>query len=227
MKDHTLMQAIARANRVTSFKINDVTKLNGEIVDYYNVFRSMKKALKNYARGEEGLEDAPVKEKSELFRLLDEAVEQGMNFCQQKGIDLNAVLDKKTVFRNIDIFKEYADILLEKDEWRKAFNVYDNTISSLYEACKPEILVRQQQPLIFAFQYLRGVIDSIIEQKDIDAVSLKIAELLDESVVVDDSQKFNAKEYQAEFQIVQKGKTWDLSKINFEKLKEEFKQAHL
>jgi len=86
-------------------------------------------------------------------------------------------------------------------------------------------LTRQQQPLIFAFQYLRGVIDSIIEQKDIDAVSLKIAELLDESLVVDDTQKFNAKEYQTEFQIVQKGKTWDLSKINFEKLKEEFKRV--
>ena len=38
MKDHTLMQAIARANRVTPFKINNVTKRNGEIVDYYNVF---------------------------------------------------------------------------------------------------------------------------------------------------------------------------------------------
>jgi type I restriction enzyme R subunit len=225
MKDHTLMQTIARANRVTSFKINGVTKLNGEIVDYYNVFRSMKKALKDYAQGGEGLEDAPVKEKSELFRLLDEAVEQGMGFCQEKGIDLNAVLDKKTVFRNIDIFKEYADILLGKDEWRKAFNVYDNTISSLYEACKPEILARQQQPFIFAFQYLRGVIDSIIEQKDIDAVSLKIAELLDESVVVDDTVKFPSKEQQAEYRIIQKGKTWDLSKINFEKLKEEFKQA--
>ena len=225
MKDHTLMQAIARANRVTSFKINGVTKLNGEIVDYYNVFRSMKKALKDYAQGEDGLENAPIKEKSELFRLLDEAVEQGMAFCLEKGIDLNAVLDKKTVFRNIDIFKEYADILLGKDEWRKAFNVYDNTISSLYEACKPEILVRQQQPLIFAFQYLRGVIDSIIEQKDIDAVSLKIAELLDESVVVDDSVKFSSKEHQAEYRIVQNGKIWDLSKINFEKLREEFKQA--
>jgi type I restriction enzyme R subunit len=43
-KDHTLMQSIARANRVTSFKINGVEKKTGEIVDYYNVFRSMKKA---------------------------------------------------------------------------------------------------------------------------------------------------------------------------------------
>ncbi len=50
MKDHTLMQSIARANRVTPFQINGVVKRNGEIVDYYNVFRNMKKALNAYAR---------------------------------------------------------------------------------------------------------------------------------------------------------------------------------
>ena len=50
MKDHTLMQTIARANRVTSHKIKGyngkyIEKKNGEIVDYYNVFRNMKKAF--------------------------------------------------------------------------------------------------------------------------------------------------------------------------------------
>ena len=54
MKDHTLMQTIARANRVTSWKINGVEKKNGEIVDYYNVFRNMKKALKDYAQARKG-----------------------------------------------------------------------------------------------------------------------------------------------------------------------------
>ncbi len=62
MKDHSLMQAIARANRVSSYQIAGVTKKNGEIVDYYNVFRNMKKALKDYARGDDG-QNAPVREK--------------------------------------------------------------------------------------------------------------------------------------------------------------------
>ena len=39
--------AIARANRVTSWKIDGKEKKNGEIVDYYNVFRNMRKALKD------------------------------------------------------------------------------------------------------------------------------------------------------------------------------------
>ena len=56
MKDHTLMQTIARANRVTSWKIYDKEKKNGEIIDYYNVFRNMRKALKDYAQGNDGKE---------------------------------------------------------------------------------------------------------------------------------------------------------------------------
>ena len=39
---------------------------------------------------------------------------------------------------------------------------------------------------VAVFQYLRGVLDAIIEQKDIDAVALRVGELLDESPVVDD-----------------------------------------
>jgi type I restriction enzyme R subunit len=227
MQGHTLMQTIARANRVTSWKIKGVEKRNGEIVDYYNVFRNMKEALKDYAQGGDENEP-PVKEKAELFRLLDDAIEQGLVFCQEKEIALREVLGNEDVFKNIGRFNLFADTLLTNDEWRKGFNVYENTISSLYEACKPEIMGRGKYSRVrevAAFQYLRGVIDSLIEQKDIDAISLKIAELLDESVVVNDAEAFTARQYSAEYQIIQKGKTWDLSKINFDKLREEFKQA--
>lgn len=227
MQGHTLMQTIARANRVTSWKIGGVEKRNGEIVDYYNVFRNMKKALKDYALGQDE-NNLPVREKAELFVLLDEAIEQGLAFCHEKNVALREVLGNDDLFKSLGQFNMFADALLANDEWRKAFNVYENTISSLYEACKPEIMGRGKQGKgreVAAFQYLRGVIDSLIEQKDIDAISLKIAELLDESVVVNDAEAFKAQQYSAEYKIIQKGKTWDLSKINFDKLREEFKQA--
>ncbi len=225
MKDHTLMQTIARANRVSSFVINGVSKRNGEIVDYYNVFRNMKKALKDYAQGEEGLDDVPVQDKSELFVLLDDAIAQAQAFCLSKNIDLTRVLDSDEVFKNIEAFNEFANILLEKDAWRKEFYVYQNTVDSLYEACKPEVLSQPPRRLVLVLDYLRGVIDVFIGAADIDAISRKITDLLDESVVVDNAEKFTQKEHGAEFQIVQKGRVWDLSKLNFEKLKEEFAQA--
>ncbi|MDD5343053.1 MAG: DUF3387 domain-containing protein, partial [Smithella sp.] len=221
MKDHTLMQTIARANRVTSYTIDGVIKANGEIVDYYNVFRSMKKALSEYAVGDE--KDSPVQDKDNLFDLLDDALAQGQAFCTALDIDLQKVLDGRETFSKLKIFKSFADKLLEKDDYWKEFKVYENTISSLYEACKPEILQKNTRLLIPVFQYLRGVVDSIIGEVDIDAVRQKIGELLDESIVAANNE-LPVYEKEPSLQIIKKGKTFDLSKMNFEKLKEEFKE---
>ena len=223
MKDHSLMQTIARANRVTSWKINGVEKKNGEIVDYYNVFRNMREALKDYAQGQEGQDEPPVREKRELGKLLEDSIAQGMAFCREKEIDLDVVLRGKDIFKNVRQFEAYADKLLSNDEWRKAFAVYENTITSLYEACKPEILGSPVVRPVAVFQYLRGVVDAIIEQKDIDAISVRIGELLDESLVVDQAEFVH--EHKAEYRIKQSGKTWDLSRIDFEKLREDFQHA--
>ena len=138
---------------------------------------------------------------------------------------MREVLGGNDVFEKLGLFNVFANTLLANDEWRKSFNVYENTITSLYEACKPDVLGRGKAREVAVFQYLRGVIDSLIEQKDIEAISLKIAELLDESVVVNEAEAFKARQHSAEYQIIQKGKVWDLSKINFDKLREEFKRA--
>jgi type I restriction enzyme, R subunit len=221
MKDHTLMQTIARANRVTSWKIDDKEKKNGEIIDYYNVFRNMRKALKDYALGQDGQEGMPVQEKDELFKLLNDAIAQGMEFSTSIGVDLQSLLNSKEVFKNVSTFEDYANTMLTKDEWRKGFAVYENTITGLYEACKPEILGKPVVRVVAVFQYLRGVLDAIVEQTDIDAVAVRVGELLDESLIVDEST--GLKDDALKYRITQSGKTWNLSKIDFEKLREDFK----
>ena len=95
----------------------------------------------------------------------------------------------------------------------------------MYEACKPEVLSHGKGRTVSAFQYLRGVMDTIVEQADVDSAVRRLGELLDESVVVDKAETFKAKQFDAEYKIVQRGKAWDLSKVNVEKLREEFKQA--
>ena len=230
MKDHTLMQTIARANRVSAHTIRGVNKTNGEIVDYYNVFRNMKRALADYALGNDGKgdgkkSDLPVQEKSDLFELLEDAIGNGIAFCKEHNIDLESVLSGKDIFKNLSQFSAFANILLERDDRRKTFVVYDNTITALYEACKPEILRPSDWSLrqsVAPFQYLRGIIERQIDQVDIDSINLQIGELLDQSVVAE-TQDFQTKEYSAEYKILQKGKIWDLSQMNFETLKTEFK----
>ncbi|MES0491569.1 MAG: type I restriction endonuclease subunit R [Leptospirales bacterium] len=232
MKDHTLMQTIARANRVSGYSVNGVVKNNGEIMDYYNVFRNMKKALKDYAIGSDDSDDLtddegdndPVMKKSVLFTLLDSAIQEGIAFCKTQGIDLEKVLEQKEAFKKIHQLKDFANQLLKTDQTKKQFFVYENTVSSLYEACKPEILSEQFRPMVPVFQYLRGIIDSIVDQTDIDSVVERITALLDQSVVTLDNVN-EVREPGAVYHIQKKGKVWDLSKIDFEKLKEEFKQV--
>lgn len=222
MKDHTLMQATARANRVNSHTINGVSKRNGEIVDYYNVFRNMRKALADYALGEGEKEEEPVQDKSQLFTLLDDALQQGCDYCKKIGINLQDALDAGGAFSKVAVFKAFADKLLEKDAYRKEFYVYENTISSLYEACKPEIIKSNYRPLIAVFQYLRGVVDGIIGESNIEKVKLKISELLDQSIVTANEDSF-INDPTLEYQ-VKEGRVLDLSKIDFDKLKADFKE---
>jgi type I restriction enzyme R subunit len=226
MKNHTLMQTIARANRVTSHTINHITKTNGEIIDYYNVFRNMQQALAAYALGNDktiNQTNSPIQEKSNLFELLDDAIAQGISFCQDHNIDLERILTAQETFKKLTQFNQFADILHAKDDRRKSFVVYENTITALYEACKPEILTNPR-PLVSVFQYLRDIVDRKIDRADINSITLRITGLLDESIVTDDN-RLKAKEYGAEYNIVQTGKIWDLSQTNFEQLKTEFKSA--
>ena len=67
MRNHTLMQTIARANRVFP------GKHSGLIVDYANVFASLEKALAIYAKGQGGT--TPVRDKQQLVEELRKAVE--------------------------------------------------------------------------------------------------------------------------------------------------------
>lgn len=222
-KDHTLMQTIARANRVSAHLIGGVEKRHGEIIDYYGVFGRLKRALKDYGQGEEGSEP-PVRDKAELLRLLEEAIDQACVFCLEKEIDLRSVFARKEAFGKLDQFMTWANILLAKDEWHRGFGVHDNIITGLYEACKPEVLGQPVVRMVAVVQYLRGLIDSIIEQQDIESAQRRIGKLLDESVVVGDGGLPMA-EGEAAYMIRQNGRHWDLSRIDFDKLREEFKET--
>ena len=83
MRNHTLMQTIARANRVFP------GKHNGVIVDYANVFASLEKALAIYGAGKGG--KTPVKDKKELVVALRQSVDAATLFCASKGVVLAAI----------------------------------------------------------------------------------------------------------------------------------------
>lgn len=221
MKMHTLMQAIARANRVIE------GKKNGLVVDYFGVFRNLKEALSVYAEttsDEEGNEEEkfPVKDFDELLALLEEAIQEAKSYCLGKGVDIQKVLDiGEKGFKEISLFEDYADILLENDEMKKQYNLYTNSIISLYDSARPEIYdylkLKQSKEV---FEYLKNVVNRNQDSDKLDRVKQKITDLLDTSVlstgdlVEDPKVVYRIKDAQ---QI-------DLSKLDIGKLKEEFQK---
>ncbi len=233
MKDHTLMQTIARANRITDFTINNKPKMNGLIVDYYNVFRNLKKAFSLYGGGniddknaKSG--DTPAQEKDHLYVLLQEAIDECYAFCLNLNVNLNEIRQSSLVFNKIALFDEFANAILVKDEQKKQFIIYDNTIDALYDACKPEILGRRRDfPLAAIIHYLREVIDGKADRSDLESAKRRISQLLNDSIVAEDTPTTNnqvAAEPLSKYGI-QAWKMIDLSKLDVEKLRLEYKQA--
>jgi len=83
MRNHTLMQTIARANRVFP------GKHSGMIVDYANVFVSLEKALAIYGAGSGG--ERPVRDKAKLVAELRKAVDAATTFCATQQVILPAI----------------------------------------------------------------------------------------------------------------------------------------
>lgn len=237
MKDHTLMQTIARANRVTDHLIHGKPKKNGLIVDYYNVFRNLKKAFASYGGGSRSTDDndSPVKEKDNLYELLKNAINECVAWCESIGVDLSEIERSNTVFQNLSLFDDYADIILQTDQQKQQFKVYDNTIDALYDACKPEILKRKKEfAMKNVIHYLRDVIDGRADRTNLDTAKRRISELLDESIIaqeeVKDKPEDDKKEPDSNFSETKKyyitaWKAIDLSKLNIEKLRTQYKEA--
>ncbi|AWK51619.1 deoxyribonuclease [Clostridium beijerinckii] len=210
MKGHTLMQTIARANRVY------VGKENGIIVDYLDIFKYLKRALADYGTDEEGV--MPVKDIHKLLDQLNQTIEITVQYCFELGVDFKLVIGQADTFKKLDNFESFANIILGNDEWKNEFKVYSNTVELLYESLRPDIFKMDfDNSLKEAILYLRGIIDGKIRPEKLEAARIKIDQLLDQSILV--------AEEKATYSIVTTGKEIDLSKLNIDELRAQFKMT--
>ena len=213
MKGHTLMQAIARANRVYP------GKPCGIIVDYVNVFKYMQKALTEYAAGDDGTE-FPAKDIDQLIVLLNSAVDEADDFLLSLGIDIGAIVAEASTLDRLDLLREAYNTIISNDENKDKFKVILNTLMNLYEASRPEIFEKNWQNEKFSpLAYLYGLFCHTIDDEKINRARLRMAQVLDTSVF---SQK--AEDNDAGL-VIHQGKVIDLSKVDVEELKKEIKVA--
>jgi type I restriction enzyme R subunit len=186
LKSHTLMQTIARANRVFN------GKSAGQVVDYINIFSSLQEALGMYGGGVadgEGkyLVDSPAVDKSELVAALGIAIGELQVFLNSKNIDLSAIISSPADgFAKLTLLDNASEILLEpknKDE----FTAFLRQINRIFKAIMPDDSANQYVPCRIAiniiYSQMRLKSGLTIDDEDVlDVIRNQVNELLDESI---------------------------------------------
>ena len=218
MKGHTLMQAIARANRVYP------NKPCGLVVDYVNVFKYMKKALSEYATGNDGTE-FPAKDIDQLIEYIDGTIFEADGYLNSMNIDLEKIIADSNTLDKLDLLRDAYNKIVAKDESKDKFKVILNTLVNLYEASKPEIFEKGWSNDKFApLIYLHGLLHNTIDDDKVARARLRMNQILDGSITANKDFITYVREQSSPYTV--KGtKAIDLSKIDVEKLKKEIKVA--
>jgi type I restriction enzyme R subunit len=204
LRNHTLMQTIARANRVFREKVN------GLIVDYVGVFRDLQKALAIYAGGGVGGQ-TPVQEKKELIELLKKAIAETAEFCTGLGIDVEGLL-KLEKLKGVRALGEAREAILVNDDSRKKYLALTGRVRVLYQAILPDPRAGQFSPKYALFQLLAEMIRSLADPVDISGVMAAIEKVLDASI-------------SPTYFIKDGPKKLDLSRIDFDAIRRHFKTS--
>lgn len=209
MRNHTLMQTIARANRVFPDKVN------GLIVDYIGVFRDLQRALAIYGAAsgggvEEG--ETPVQPKAALVEQLRKAIAQTTAFCTELRINLSQ-LQNAQGFERIRLVSDAVEAILINDESKQQYLTLTRNVTKLYKAILPDPTANQFVSIQYLFTVIAERIRSLNPEVDITDITEAVEELLDESITA------------VEYVIREPSQLVDLSRIDFEALKARFEQG--
>jgi type I restriction enzyme R subunit len=207
MRNHTLMQTIARANRVFP------GKHSGMIVDYANVFASLEKALAIYGPGGGG--GGPVKDKAKLVADLRRAVDTATTFCATRQVILPAI--EQLAIGSLERLQRIDDAvnaLISPDPLRREFCGHERLVSTLYDAVKPDPAALEFAARVASIAAIADAIRTKLNPNptDITEVMGDIGKLLDASITGVDMPAKPAP-------------VMDLSKIDFEALRSRFKES--
>ena len=205
MKAHSLMQAIARANRVYPGK--DF----GLIVDYNGMLKSLREALAQYALGDDGAGDEEIVEPiEERVQALIEAIEATEAHLRGLGFD-PATLAGSTGFARIKGLRDAVEAVYSSDEAKRRFEILARQVFVRFKALLME-------PSAFAYAERHDNIEAIYKKLTERRDTADVTELLKElHRIVNEAIRTQAPgDDQAE------GLTFDLSQIDMKKLRDEF-----
>ena len=210
MRAHTLMQTIARANRVAP------GKESGLIVDYVGIFRALQNALAIYAKPGAGGGGAPIVDKSELVAALRLALNETDSFASARGMNLSTIAAAQG-FERIAQIDDAVEAILGSEADKKRYLQLASRVARLFKAILPDPMANELAPLAVLVSYLADKIHAETDPPDISAVMSDVEELLNDSIATEGYRIGPASRPEALI---------NLSEIDFAALQVKFAQGH-
>ncbi len=197
LKAHTLMQTIARANRVAE------GKSNGLIIDYIGIVKALRKALADYTAnvGGSGGTD-PTVDKDELIARILEVIEKVKSFLAENDFDLGTLIEAYD-FMKLSYLQQAANAVCGSREDKKTFTTYASELNRLMKYTDRDDVtgyVRKQYEAIAAIYgeiqkkrkhvnttdlmvEINGIISSYVEIQDVSALPVEESRRFDISAI--------------------------------------------
>lgn len=203
LKAHTLMQTIARANRVAE------GKSNGLIIDYIGIVKALRKALADYTANKGSGAD-PTIDKGELIKQIYEVIAAADYFLKAQDFSLKALADAEH-FEKLELLKEAAEKVSISKETRKQFMTYGNELKRIFKYLDRNDFSEKDRDYKNA---IAAICDELgKKRKHVNNVDLmvEINGILGEYIHIEQHQSG-----------IELSKRFDISKIDFDILKREF-----
>lgn len=207
LKAHTLMQTIARANRVCD------GKSNGLVVDYIGVVKALRQALADYTSGGGGKPgDDPAPDKAELIAKIENTVKAIETYMAEQQFSLKALIDADD-FAKLALVKAGADAMCTTNDVKKRFEIQARELFRMFKYIEKGEVSAETHRYKNAISEIYDQLQVKRKHADNSALMAQINEIVNEYVTVikTEGQEDNKK--------------FDISNIDFDRLRKEFEKA--
>lgn len=185
IKGHTLMQTIARANRVY-----DDEKENGLIVDYGNVYQQLEKAYAIYGEGGKGAGSGKDKDDKKPFELLESmaveiknAIDEVEAMLKEESFELITLIEA-TAMGKIAAVNNGANAVCRNDETRAKFEIAARNVFRKYKALFPEKQAKKFTKPYNAIDAIYSKLNQKIKSADVTEIIMRLQNVVDGSISI-------------------------------------------
>ena len=208
LKAHTLMQTIARANRVAE------GKSNGLIIDYVGIVKALRKALADYTTNMNGAGSAdPTVDKETLVAKILETIVAAESFLSSRDVSLQTLIAAKG-FEKLSLLQTAANAVSGTLEAKKTFQTYASELVRLMKYANREDIELDVHRRYEAIAAIHGLLKKKRKAANNVDLMVEINRIISEYVQIE----------QAVEGIIP-SRQFDISRIDFDLLRREFARA--